>query len=169
VNVPTSRFTLVVVPKQLHLQLALPVDEGQKTISTVLVALVGALPHTPYVAAGCNFAWTIEPRGGDLPATTRRLFGSSVSPLAKTFEQPDACYGFFASKNVGSARLQLDIKPVKKADSSELPMIHCAFNFHVNLNSDTALEQVTELCESWSEFHKLSKEIADVIACEAAK
>jgi len=160
-NVSTARFTLLVLPQQLQVA---PVERAGAgpVVGPVIIKLVTALPHTPYVAAGINFVWHLTPEDETVADATRRLFAGIASPLREAFEGPDANarFGFFASKDLGSVRLKLDVKPAREiapdgAKGSEL--MQCSFNFHRDVAPATAPADVAELCDRWAEFEQLSE------------
>jgi hypothetical protein len=162
VNVPTKKFTLIVVPQQLQLVLVERAD-AHELVKSIVPSIIKALPHTPYTAIGLNFVWLIVPEE-PLDVATRRLFSASGSVFGDAFDTPDSCFGFFASKDIGAVRLRADVKPVRveveaNADKSKHEMIQCAFNFHVDLTTETAVEKITALCDRWQEFDSLSEEL----------
>lgn len=160
VNVPTRDFNILVVPQQLQLVPAKGADASEVARS-VVPAIVRALPHTPYVAAGINFIWDIWPTAETVAQATRRLFGGHAGVLADVFASDDARFGFFASKDLGAVRLKADIKPVHAMAHGEPRRegIHCAFNFHVDLTAAGASAEVSALCERWREFDELAREL----------
>lgn len=165
VNVPTKRFNILVVPQQLQV---VPVEraDAHEVVRTVVPAIVKALPHTPYVAAGINFVWHLSPTDETLEQATRRLFGAQAGPLADVFAAEDACFGFFASKDLAGVRLKADIKPihVKAPGMPRREGIQCAFNFHVDLTEADAAAEVSALCARWRELDALAEELSGRLA-----
>lgn len=162
-NVSTARFTLLVLPQQLQVAPVERVGAGE-VVGSVIVSLVKALPHTPYVAAGINFVWHLAPQDETVAEATRRLFAGNASPLRDAFDVPNANarFGFFASKDLGSVRLKLDVKPAHLLSPDGVKggeLVQCSFNFHRDVATATALADVTELCERWTEFERLSEEL----------
>lgn len=166
VSVPTKDFTLLVVAQQLQLVLVQSVRaNSHEIVRSVIPPIVEELPHTPYTAAGINFVWFVVPEE-TLAVVTRRLFPNARSIFGDVFDVPDACFGYFASKDLDGVRLRADVKPViVEEDKQRREVIQCVLNFHMDLaGQDAAPQKISELCGRWREFDELSEMLVGRIA-----
>jgi len=149
-SVTCSRFKLLVVPEQLQFFPTVSESEEQELIQDVLVRIVRLLPHTPFVAAGLNFAWRVfsveEHRG----RVSRELFFRDGSALYSNFDTQDAAFGALLSKGVFGCRLNLSVKPiitpgVPKED------LEFMFNYHREFGDNTkSADSIEEFLNHWA-------------------
>ncbi|MBI5518286.1 MAG: hypothetical protein HY909_31230 [Deltaproteobacteria bacterium] len=164
-QVQTSKFTLLVLPQQL--QFILTTTEGTaELVADTLGRLVDLVPHTPFLAAGVNFHWYVDPGEEGAPAASRRLFAADQRAVFKHFAGTDARFGAYMSCDVGGGvRLKLDIKPIvlHVQDGGTLDRMLFAFNFHRDVQGSDSIAAMRECFGSWSIFEARSREIlADI-------
>jgi hypothetical protein len=153
-------FTLVVTPQQLHFIPRATDADGQRAEET-LGRIVKLLPETPYTASGLNFAWHSEPMP-EIGRVARKLFVSDRPPFNR-FNSEDARFGTYASKNVGIARLRLDVRPIRALAEPGVERMQFLFNFERDVKSDPDKPaSIIELASKWDEY----KELAEAIVSE---
>ena len=157
----TNRYDLLVTPDRLQISPKGETDaDRSNVIRDILVRIVEALPHTPYMALGLNFVWVIEI--DDPPTTSRRLFFKTGSVLEDEFDAPDARFGGYFSKDVFGARLRLNAKPVV-LHPGETQHIQLDFNFDRKLPQDQPLEALREMIGHWDQVKEYARRIATLI------
>ncbi len=162
----TDQFqVLVILPK---MQITFSTHNVENCIDgprNVVTKIVKLLPHTPYKALGINFNYKIsQPEKQDYATFNRALFGQGSCPLLDEFKEADARFGRYLSKNYGSARLRLDIKPIKpKPEKREF--LSFDFNFHHDLEEtarDTLPQEITRLLNTWDSLREYSETLVKI-------
>jgi len=126
--------------------------ETQRNIASRTVEL---LPQTPYIALGLNFDfYVILPDGQDFLTYNRSLLGTGTYQLFTEFLDPNVRFGRYFSKDYGSARLKLDIKPVIGAQNKK-DMLYFSFNFHYDLDNIDLSERSAKLLAYMKEWDNL--------------
>lgn len=153
VQVITDEFALVVTPDQVQFMLNVAPDEQQDLIAKKIGTLVKNLPHVPYWAVGLNFHWHLTPDKEQIPAITRELFCGKSEGIYARFNEPNAKFGAYLSKNFGSFRMKLDVKPILlEVESLKEERVHFGFNFHADLPRGAgAADAVIERLGHWNE------------------
>ncbi len=166
-NNDTSDFNLLVMPDRLQLTFKREAD-FKSIIEKTLHNIVKSLPHTPYEAVGFNFIWSFVPDNqGSFRDITYRYFISDKNPLKTIFDQQDARFGIYMSKNALDLRLKLDIKPVYVTiDNISREALQFIFNFHKDLDKKTdSVEILLTTIDKWltakSEAEKIVKELSE--------
>lgn len=160
----TAEVQVVVVPPQLQITFS---DKAADVELPRFIArrVVELLPHTPYQALGLNFTYFVSPPAEtDFFAYDRALFGTGECTLLKEFSVADAKFGRYFSKDVGGARLRLDIKPIK-AGPKNANMLQFDFNFHHDLAGVEPSDRVKTLVKfigTWNELREYAKKLTDV-------
>lgn len=160
----TEEVHVVVVPPQLQITFSdKSADvEVPRFFATRVVEL---LPHTPYQALGINFSYFLsQPAKQEFVAYDRALLGTGEYALLGEFSAADARFGRYFSKDLGSARLRLDIKPVK-AGPTNADMLQFGFNFHHDLagieQSDRA-KALVKFIGTWNALRKYAEKLTEV-------
>ncbi|HEX4610531.1 MAG TPA: hypothetical protein VH092_20245 [Urbifossiella sp.] len=168
VQVITDEFVLVVTPDQLQFLLNVPPEEQQQLIKDKLGTLVKSLPHVPYRAVGLNFHWHLTPDEGQVPAYTRELFCGKGGGIHARFTDPNARFGAYMSKDFGSFRLKLDMKPINvETEGQKEDRVQFGFNFHSDLpQGKEAAEAMIERFGHWNEVRKEAMETMRVAGFE---
>lgn len=160
-NVQTTAFSLFVSPDQLQFTPLGPRSQHARIVADKLGRLVELLPHTPFSALGLNFTWQFRPESEDLPSLSRRLFFDAERPLYSAFDEPNARFGGYFSKDALGARLKLDVKPMttKRGDGDQVEFMQFAFNFHIEIESqDNAVSQVRQMLGRWEQAFAMTTE-----------
>lgn len=157
-RIPTEKFALLVVPQQL--QFAPERREVAAEVATsFLKPLVEQLPETPFVAAGINLVWHIDPAPAEITGFTRKLFRSEAHPLADDFDTADARFGTYMSKDLGVCRLKLDMKPITSVSpDGQKSLVQCTFNFHRDV---TSAAEIVEHLGNWASYDALSEQLTN--------
>ena len=155
---------VVVLPPQL--QIAFPDKAADVELPRSIASrVVELLPHTPYQALGINFAYFVsQPAGQDFLAYDRALLGTGECALLAEFSASDARFGRYFSKALGSARLRLDIKPVK-AGPKNADMLQFEFNFHHDLADIEQSERAKALIKfigTWNALREYAEKLTAV-------
>jgi hypothetical protein len=154
---------LVVPPK---MQIGFPVNTGDLAVPrSMATRIVELLPHTPYQALGLNFDYFVsQPAGRDFGSYDRELLSTGEYSLLQEFTAQDARFGRYLSKNFGSARLRLDIKPIK-AGPQNSDMLYFSFNFHHDIGQVEQSDRPRELVRligTWDVLRAYSKKLTDM-------
>jgi hypothetical protein len=158
VNVFTDNSQLLIVPERLQLTF-LNTDKQDVLAKRIIGTIVEALPHTPYNALGFNFTWVSEPsEGTGFSEKLREMFLSPKNPLASYFNDDNARFGMYMSKDVDNMRLKLDMKPVTHSQERSKEALQLIFNFHKDLKDD-AVHTIVSSLGQWYNTRKLSEEI----------
>ncbi|HEX3657039.1 MAG TPA: hypothetical protein VHV55_14590 [Pirellulales bacterium] len=148
VQLTTAEFTLVVFAEQIQITPKPGADSG-RIVQQKLGTIVDLLPHTPYVAAGLNFCWQLELPPEDLPRACRSLFFRENSSLFKFFDQPDARFGGYMSRDIDWARLRLEIKPAFVSLEEPKEALVASFNFNRETAGTNAVNEIQEVLSRW--------------------
>jgi hypothetical protein len=161
VQLPTNRFVLLLLPDQLQFVPTVSADEEQTVILQKLGKIVEILPHVPYKALGLNFNWQFRPADGDTARVTREMFFVQDRPLFSIFSGEDARFGGYLSKDHGEFRLKLNVTPTTlPQEGGEEPFVRFAFNFHRDVEEDSAAADILRCLARWEE---LRTEVARII------
>lgn len=167
VQVQSREFNLLVTPDQCQFNPQVEADCEQQVLVDKLGAIVRTLPHTPYRAAGLNFIWHIHGDDDQIGTLSRRLFFVDGSPLHAAFDEGDALFGGYLSKNALGCRLKLDAKPVTgdTAQGQRRVLLQLAFNFHLDVaKQDNPVAAIEQLLEQWTEARQQSSLIVEQAA-----
>lgn len=165
VNATGEGFTFLVVPERIQigfLSSDVATRSGQKILRRSIGKIVKKLPHTPFGAVGFNFDWLLIPVNPEEIATIeRKLFLSQTNPLAKEFRSQNEHFGCYLSKDVGWARLKLDVKPVtlKKAGQA----LQMTANYHLDLEGENKEERICSFLENWNEACESSEQLSNLL------
>ncbi len=158
----TPLFRLTALPQQLHLTPRCPPDDEAAVVLEKLGGIVRALPHTPYMAVGLNFLW--HQVTDNIAELTRSLFFQGGSELFEAFDVADARFGAYLSKNWRSLRLKLDIKPIQfQAGASAQDRLLFAFNFHLDLPNEGAVDKIIAGLKLWQEAQAESRRLVELV------
>jgi hypothetical protein len=159
VQAQATDFWILVLPQQLQFMprtLSVPSDLARERIGRI----VTLLPHVPYVAVGLNFVWHSEIMA-EMGRVVRRLFGSGGPPLDR-FGAPDARFGIYASKEVGVARLRLNVLPIYDRVNPTVERLQFVFNFERLLDKDQDKPaMITDVVGHWDEYRTVANEMVD--------
>jgi len=170
-NCLTKHFSLLVLPDRLQFAPNVGEEGEGPLIMDKVGAIVRALPHTPYTAAGINFEWGIDSQGQPNTVVSRKLFFSGKGSLATEFDKADACFGAYYSMNTLGCRLRLDMKPASdKSKDQNTDFILCSFNYHSDLTGvaeGARVGRIESLLVCWNDAKTQSRGIVDAVAKEA--
>jgi hypothetical protein len=153
-KIETDRFAMVVVPPQLQFS---PRNVSDSDALGILGRMVATVPHTPYVAAGVNFTFTLaSPQSETTEGFSRRLFGNS-NALSGSFDSPDALFGTYASRDVEGCRLKIDVKPQRDPAGPDGGVrLQASVNFHRDAEKDATV--VSAHVQQWARFREIAEE-----------
>ena len=161
----TTHFKMVVTPDFLQIMPSGTHNE-QEVVSETLNRIAGLLPQTPYIGIGLNFTWHVRPQGETIDALSRGLFFHRDNVLCGFFDDPGARFGGYFSKDYRGVRLKLDVKPitVKQAITDTGPgedRLQLYFNFHKDLSTPQAPQQIGETVALWTDARNLTREVME--------
>jgi hypothetical protein len=165
-KIETRRFGLLVIPPQLQFQPRVAVEEEAQLVAGTVGAIIRTLPHTPYAAAGMNFAWHVWSEDGDMHRLSQALFLRPDGPFSEVFgDCDDAMFGGYFSKDVLGCRLRLDVKPVDFPSGAGLVQqrLQLAFNFQVGPFGGDAVPVIDEHLHRWEQLKEESLRIVTQI------
>ena len=160
VQVRAEGYVLLVLPEQLQFS-PLPMDGRHgEVVSDKVGKIVQRLPETPYVAVGLNFNWQVDIEDADeFVAFSRALF-FRTNPLYAQFDQADARFGGYLSKEMFGGRLKLDMKPVPVGPPSErVERLLFAFNIHKDVGRDNSVQEIQQMVGRWNDALDQTSEI----------
>lgn len=164
VQVEARDFRLLVVPEQLQFAPKIDTEAVQALVESKVGAIVSALPHTPYRAVGINVNWHIMPEDEPFDGFVRRLFFREHSSLYSAFDQDDARFGSYLSKSMFGSRLKLDIKPIMvNTELGAHERLQLAFNFHRDVASENAVEEIVGHLAHWNEAGTYASNIVETL------
>jgi hypothetical protein len=174
-NTVMPEFTLLAVRNRIQFSISCKAEQPERLIKGKLCPVINALPQVPYKAIGFNFAFCAVPRTGGISAVTRRLFFSPDNRLLKHFDEPEAEFGTFASRDWRDLRLHLDVKP-GRVDSTSFKgaALLFLFNFHKDLPGesrsaeDSVAGEIEKILALWEEAAGESEKLVNVFKEEFA-
>ena len=157
-------YILVVLPDQLQFTPQPLDDNSGRLIVEKVGRIVQLLPQTPYAAAGLNFVWHLIPEQAQFAEFSRAVFFQD-NPLFAAFQQDDARFGGYLSRNTLGARLRLDVRPVRTTPIPEGPeALQFGFNYNVDIpRSPAAVEQVLRFLERRDEAKQQAEHLVQAI------
>jgi len=157
VNVPTPDFELLIMAERLQVVIKVgAINEGQALLERLVGGIVENLPHTPYKALGLNFRYRIKSENEiGFSERCRNVFVNPGNPLQADFDDTNARFGLYLSKDIFDARLRLDIKPVKPDGNDALNL---AFNIERQIARP---EDIGVLLSSWSGINDYTKVLSE--------
>ncbi|MCC7086536.1 MAG: hypothetical protein IT427_16175 [Pirellulales bacterium] len=163
VQVRLPRFVLLVVPEQLQFAPLPPDVDHSELVLEKMGKIVETLPETPYIAIGLNFQWHFIPETCEMSKFCRRLFFRD-NLLFSSFDQPDARFGGYMSKDVLGFRLRLDVRPLRVEQPEGVrELFQFAFNFHTDIASDvqgeTSVSQIRRMLGQWNQAREHTRQI----------
>lgn len=160
----TSEVQVVVVPPQLQITFSDKAADVELPRS-IAARVVELLPHTPYQAMGINFTYYVsQPAEQEFVAYDRALLGTGEYALLHEFSAADARFGRYFSKGFGSARLRLDIKPVKTGPKNA-DMFAFAFNFHHDLagiEQSARAKSLVKFIGTWNSLREYAEKLTEM-------
>ncbi len=148
---PTRDRHLLVLPNQLQVTPVLAAGHDARAVGTTLHAVLDQFPGLNYTAIGLNFLWTVIVPGEHISDLSRRLFYNPAHPLFREFNQPNAGFGAYLSRDFMGFRLKLDIKPNPRDNvlSPEHDFVYFTFNFHGQVPPEDPLGAIHRFADQW--------------------
>lgn len=161
-HIISETFSLLILPERLQFSIKKELDDEQSLIVYKLGKIVKTLPHSPYSAAGLNFTLHLDV-DSNFPEFNRKFFFINDSQLYHNFDDENARFGAYLSKDFFCSRLRLDVKPVTLSDTiTKKEMLQFSFNFHSDIAiMDDKIKGILDLLDLWSEAKKYSIGIAN--------
>ena len=163
-QVKTKLFLLTIVPERLQIDLNPATENKIELIKSKIGTIVDKLPHTPFTALGFNFAYFLTTEDSSIEKYTKSLFFKPDSPLSSHFDEDNAKFGGYFSKDVSGFRLKLDIKPVSiKSKDKIIDKIKLDFNFHLNLVENNKSKTILKYLAKWDSMMNITSDIINLI------
>lgn len=160
----TKFFQLTLVPERLQIDLNPKTEKKIELIKSKIGTIVDKLPHTPFTALGFNFDYFLTTEDSSVEKYTRSLFFKPDSPLSSQFDEDNAKFGGYFSKDVSGFRLKLDIKPISiKSKDKIMDKIQLAFNFHLDLVGNDKSKTILKYLAKWDSMANITKDIVKLI------
>lgn len=161
VQYSTETYSLTALNSQI--QIAFLNGDEKSVISKTLKAITSLLQHVPYKGVGINFTWEVT---SNQPTSefSKSLFYSPDVPVFKSFTSNDANYGAYVSRDFLLGRMKLDMKPHARVQFLDGRRVHkeyvaFQFNYHHDLHSESPVEQLGKILDSWSSYMEDSESI----------
>lgn len=165
--IKSDRVNLVVLPHQVQLASTNDGDFSEIATQNCLI-LIDNIGDINLRGMGINFNWHISDEDSKIEELSKKLFYNKDSSITSKFDQEDAKYGMYLSKNItDDIRLKLDIRPVTITNITSKvtkEIIQFNFNFHSDLKSHDQKTQAKEILSGYEDLKKISIEILNCIA-----
>lgn len=157
VRIHAERFELLILPDRIQMRTPLGDDQAQGDLLRVLGGIANILPHTPFTAVGLNYEFDISSSSqecfGEWNGTE---FGSIFArKLADQAGTESARFGSYASFELESAKVRIEIKPTQSEEGNQERM-QAKFNFHHELTISSTSQDARRAIERWEELRNLS-------------
>lgn len=169
VQVATPDFHLTINTIQMILTAPKP-EVVNNDIARVLIDILEIAKEMNVVGSGINFNWFVSDDKDikSLPAFSKRLFFNSDNKIQnQVFNEEDATFGFYSSKDVLNTRLKLDVKPIifkQNIQSLEESAVHFQFNFHKDyLQVDKSKFELIELLKQYERYRIETEKIIKLL------
>jgi len=155
-HIETNKFHLVIYSNQMILTALYPHDNDD------LFDILNRMIDTGSCncdALGINYHYYIFSEG-KTDELSKKFFDLNNRFTNEIFNAENVSYGYYVSKDIGSARLKLDIKPsnVRRVDTDiENKVLAFIFNFHIDLKAHDVKESILEAPMYKSECDKIMK------------
>lgn len=163
VEINGDDYGLTITGNSFQIKAKNDISDLGKCVDDKLEKIIDATSNTIYISAGVNFNWIIEPKGNDFKKLSRDLFFKDNSDLFSCFDESDATFGSYMSKDFDDARLKLDIKPLylNQDSTNKKGAIHFNFNFHYDISENDRSNKLKEFIKKWESFYREAKLIID--------
>ena len=160
-NLSAIDCNILIVPNQI--QFTIKSDDillAKECITKRLLPIVQTISTMHLKAMGLNFTWRINAQE-NIPIFSKRIFCNQASSLSSVFNDDNARFGTYMSKDFKGTRLKLDIKPVIINENGRAnEFILAAFNFHRDISVSTnELDSIISILNNWDIYGCESKEI----------
>jgi len=164
-DIRTDYLQFILTPQSLTFSPLLDDSEKQAELANnKLGSIIRLLPETPYSALGINFVWHVDPEQISVNEIGRNLFFKEKSPLFKEFDNKDAKFGAYMSKDILGFRLKLDIKPTLiTLDGALCSRLRFVFNYHLNLTVEDKIQSISESLSKWKESKDLAIQMLNTV------
>lgn len=155
-NLPTTRFSLVVIKERIQLNLPERPEEGGETegemVKRIMHEAIVQVQEFSSVGAGFNFNWELDSNERPNSETTRQLFSAEDKPFFREFAGPDACFGVYASKDFMGIRLRVEARPIHEPNQEPNGrQVIFNFNFNVDLGGNDQVAEIDRLLDRWQD------------------
>jgi len=162
VHINGEYYDIVINGNSLQFQLKNNNFEKIDSLINKVIAFNEKVQNTINVSMGFNFSWLLDLEKGKYIEISRQLFFNSNNSIHKLFDEQDACFGSYLSKNFEKSRLKLDIKPVLLSNNIEDGSLNFNFNFHFDFDDDNR-KDIDSFIRSWSLYFKEAQRIINQI------
>lgn len=158
-----DNYVLTITGNSFQIRAINNLQDLEYCINEKLNKIIDVTTNTIYVSVGVNFNWIIEPTDDDFKKLSRKLFFKKDSNVFTFFDEDDATFGSYMSKNFDDARLKLDIKPIytNQDIGDKKGAIHFNFNFHYDIPEGDRSEKLKIFIKKWNLFYNESNRIIE--------
>lgn len=160
-NLSAIDCNILIVPNQIQFTIkSNDILLAKECITKRLLPIVQTISTMHLKAMGLNFTWRISAQE-NIPIFSKRIFCNQASNLSSAFDDDNARFGTYMSKDFKGTRLKLDIKPVIINENGRAnEFILAAFNFHRDISVSTnELDSIISILNNWDIYGCESKEI----------
>jgi|ERR1035437_385705 hypothetical protein len=165
VQIVTSNFHFTINNLQLVINAVVPTDDSDE-IAQILIKLIDVQKNLNVGGSGINFNWFVskDKNVRSLPTFSRELcFNSQNRIQNEVFNQKDATFGYYSSKDILYTRLKLDVKPIifrQTNESEEESALQFEFNFHKDYKEvEKSSSELIDLLHNYTSFRKETENI----------
>jgi hypothetical protein len=163
IQVSTHKFDIIVVPQQLIFSSKI-FNQDTDELNKIAALVIKTGNVIDINAFGINFHWFMEDETRPLNKLSRDLFyNDKIKLFSDFFDDENAVFGIYASKNFKTGRLKLDIKPGKFQEIAppylNPEVITFAFNFHFDIKNLTDNSEIINILNEYDSYKKESERI----------
>jgi hypothetical protein len=165
IEIRSNQFRLTLLPDRLQFSISPEYDGAKNLLISKVGKIIEELPHTPYTAAGLNFTYHVTPEDGDIGKLGKSLFCHAGSKWCDEFDDDDARFGGYFSKNIMDSRMRMDVKPLtlKAPGTPDIEKLQFSFNFHKNISEDNACDAILAFLKEWDDAENIARNISEKI------
>ena len=162
-QIKCANFFLTMLPNQVSFSI---INDLDKKDIHLLLNCINALERVQFLTAGINFAYS-SPLSNDVTKNlSREKYFFTNSKVHSLFDNEDAKFGVYLSKNFHGTRLKLEILPsLVQSLKNPLPreVLSFTYNYHKILDPNNNKQDLLEFIDDAQSFQDNSREIMNSI------
>jgi len=168
VQLVTPTVHVVINPAQFVIN-AINTEDKSDEIAQMLWKTLNSAKNYMLSGSGINFNWFVGDGSEEGHAQfSRKLCFNPNNAIQKNFfDEKDATFGFYSSKNVSNCRLKLDVKPIRYKTNDmvdEKSVLQFEFNFHRDYREPEAdKKNLEEILKDYNKYRAESERIMSTI------
>jgi len=168
VQLVTPTVQLIINPAQFIINSIKTDDKGDE-VAQMLLKILSLTKNYMLSGSGINFNWFVEGESEQsLAQFSRSLCFNNSNAIQKSFfDEKDATFGFYSSKDALNCRLKLDVKPIRYKTNEmtdEKSVLQFEFNFHRDYRDpETDKKHLETILKDYNKYRDESEKIMSLI------